>query len=137
MLIKTSHQLIVKEGVYKDARQLFTPMFSTLASQKHNARYTGLDMLNMTLSVAAMNTFVSPAYNSVRNSDTKVEIEDPIWEGLESGEHDTSINTNIPTPHWLFNRLEQYSQEHLFEQGDQMVIATVQRCMDAGMLKKP
>ena len=86
MIIKTSHQLIVKEGVYKDARQLFTPMFSTLASQKHNALYTGLDMLNMTLSVAAMNTFVSPAYNSVRNSDTKVEIKDPIWEGLECGQ---------------------------------------------------
>ena len=136
MKVKTTHQRIVKEGVYKDVRRLFTPTFSTLTSQKHNARYTGLDMLNMTLGVAVMNKFVSPAYNSMRNSDTKVEIEDPIWEGLESDEHDTSINTNIPTPHWLFDRLKQYTPEHLFEQGDQMIIATVQRCIKAGMLKK-
>ena len=136
MNVKTSHQLIVKEGVYNDMKQLLTPMFSTLASHKHNARYTGLDMFNMTLGVAVMNQFVSPAYNSMRNSDTKVEIKDPIWEGLESSVYETSINTNIPTPHWLFNRLKQYPPEHLFEQGSRMVIATVQRCIKAGMLKK-
>ena len=80
MIVKTSHRCVVKEGVYKDVKQLFTPIFSTLVSQKHNALYTGLDMLNMTLSVAAMNKFVSPAYNS--------RFSDKLWSNQSSSRKD-------------------------------------------------
>ena len=136
MITKTTHQRIVKEGVYKDMNQLFVPIFSTLASPKHNALYTGLDMFNMTLSVAAMNKFVGQAYGCVRNNDTKVEIDTSFWKFLESNIHKTSANTKVPTPHWFLNRLRQYSKEHLLEQGKQMIIATIQRCKEMGMLKK-
>ena len=56
MSAKTSHQRIVK-GAYNDMNKLFVPIFSILALLKHNTLYTGLDMFNMTLSVAIMNKF--------------------------------------------------------------------------------
>ena len=116
--------------------KLFVPIFSMLASLKHNALYTGLDMFNMTLSVAAMNKFVGPAYDYVRNDDTKVEINNPFWGFLQYGIHEVYARKRIPTSHWFFGRLKQYPKEYLLEQGKQTIIVSVQRCKAVGMLKK-
>ena len=137
MVKTTSHQQIVKEGVYNDMQELFTPIFHSLVSHKHNACYTEHDMFNMALGVAAMNEFVGSAFNKIRGKDTKIEVDLPFWEHLDNKTNQTYQNTSVPTPHWFFKRLELYSKEYLVKLGTDMVNATIQRCKEVGMLKEP
>ena len=136
MIIRTSHQQIVKEGVYNDMLELFAPIFYHLVSHKHNARYTEQDMFNMLLAVAVMNRFIGPAFNKIRGKDTKIEVDLPFWEHLNNLVCQTYQNKSVPTPHWLFKRLELYAKEYLSELGTNLLNVSIQRCIEVGMFQE-
>ena len=116
--------------------ELFAPIFHQLVSHKHNARYTEHDMFNMMLSVAVMNQFVGPAFDIMRGKDTEIEVDLPFWEHLNNKIKQTHQNTNVPTPHWFFKRLELYSKEYLVKLGTDLLNVTIQRCKEVGMFKE-